>query len=291
MTRRHALAAPALLLMALGFAFTVGGQAAAECPIPTVPAVGCPLPGSEPTATPEATPEATPSSGATPSNPATSAPEPEEPATPAESPAAAPVFPGVQPGAPAGTDPLPSIAPNAAAVPAFSPQPVAALAPLSGIVASSFGLAAFGLLAVTLLLAFLAGLRKTSTHRPLDGALVNPTRSRLYAGLAVLAVAALIGGIGWYRLSGEPLLNRQIPFLASAGMLVVLLSVLGGSLIVAEQLRGDQERIHDLEQAVRSLTEALAPMIESPARRATVEEEPAPAKQATRRRGSRPTNP
>lgn len=117
---------------------------------------------------------------------------------------------------------------------------------------------------------------------------MNATRSRLYAGLGVLALAAVVGGIGWYRLSGEPLLNRQIPFLASAGMVVVLLAVLGGSLIVAEQLRGDQNRISELEQAVRSLTDALAPMIESPARRETTVEKAPPAKRAAARRSSQP---
>ena len=71
---------------------------------------------------------------------------------------------------------------------------------------------------------------------------------------------ALLHGIG------EPLLNRQIPFLASAGILVVLLSVLGGSLIIAEQLRGDQNRIGELEDAVRALTEAVSPMVEQPPR-------------------------
>jgi len=83
----------------------------------------------------------------------------------------------------------------------------------------------------------------------------------------MLAAAAVVGGVGWYKLSGEPLLNRQIPFLASAGILVVLLSVLGGSMIIAEQLRGDQNRIGGLEDAVRPLTEALAPMVEQPPRR------------------------
>jgi hypothetical protein len=97
---------------------------------------------------------------------------------------------------------------------------------------------------------------------------VNTQRTRLWTGLGVLAAAAVVGGVGWYRLSGEPLLNRQIPFLASAGIVVVLLSVLGGSLIIAEQLRGDQNRISELEDAVRALTEALSPMVEKPPRRA-----------------------
>lgn len=101
-------------------------------------------------------------------------------------------------------------------------------------------------------------------------------RTRLWTGLAVLAAAALVGGIGSYRVAGEPLLNRQIPFLASAGIVVVLLSVLGGSLIIAEQLRSDQHRMTELEDAVRALTEALAPRIEEPARRPVVAALPKP---------------
>jgi hypothetical protein len=132
---------------------------------------------------------------------------------------------------------------------------------LSGVVAASFGFVVFGLLALPLLLGFLAGLRP----RP-SGGHMNSSRNRLWVGLGVLGLAAVAGGIGWYRISGEPLLNRQLPFLASAGILVVLLSVLGGSLIISEQLRGDQTRISELENAVRDLTEALAPMVELPPR-------------------------
>jgi hypothetical protein len=43
--------------------------------------------------------------------------------------------------------------------------------------------------------------------------------------------------------------------------------VLGGALVVAEQLKGDQHRIAELESAVRALTEALSPVVEDPARR------------------------
>ncbi|MCW2671399.1 MAG: hypothetical protein JWO27_3296 [Frankiales bacterium] len=139
---------------------------------------------------------------------------------------------------------------------------------LSAVVASSFAFVVFGLLALPLLLGFLAGLRPTSVARiNTVGGRMNTSRTRLWVGLSVLGLAAIVGGIGWYRISGEPLLNRQVPFLASAGILVVLLSVLGGSLIISEQLRGDQGRIVELENAVRDLTEALAPMVELPPRR------------------------
>jgi hypothetical protein len=139
---------------------------------------------------------------------------------------------------------------------------------LSAVVASSFAFVVFGLLALPLLLGFLAGLRPTSVARTNTvGGRMNTSRTRLWVGLSVLGLAAIVGGVGWYRISGEPLLNRQVPFLASAGILVVLLSVLGGSLIISEQLRGDQGRIVELENAVRDLTEALAPMVELPPRR------------------------
>jgi hypothetical protein len=127
-------------------------------------------------------------------------------------------------------------------------------------------------LAITFLTLFL------TSHHTRTGGPVTTHRTRLWTGLAVLAAAALVGGIGSYRVAGEPLLNRQIPFLASAGIVVVLLSVLGGSLIIAEQLRSDQHRMTELEDAVRALTEALAPRIEEPARRPVVAALPKPSR-------------
>lgn len=94
------------------------------------------------------------------------------------------------------------------------------------------------------------------------------SRWRLWFGAGSLALAALVGVVGWYKISGERLLNFQVPLLASAGIAVVLLSVLGGSMLVADQMRGDDRRLDELEEAVRSLAAALAPSIEAPPRRA-----------------------
>jgi len=97
-------------------------------------------------------------------------------------------------------------------------------------------------------------------------------RPRLVAGLALVALAALFALIGYLKLSVERDLNRQIPYLASAGMAVVLLSALGAALVLADQLRADESRVQELERAVTMLSNALAGSIEAPARRA-----PAPA--------------
>ncbi|MHB1445283.1 MAG: hypothetical protein ACYCZV_06460 [Acidimicrobiales bacterium] len=166
-------------------------------------------------------------------------------------------------------------------------------------VASSFALVVGVLLASALLLAFLAGqvnlatLSARARRRAALAARLGPLRTVAYAnaggagpmsrsgsgdnnmplqrtrlmlGLGVLALAALVGIIGWYKLAGEPLLNRQIPYLASAGVAVVILAAIGGALLVADQLRGDDHRMDDLEAAVRTLADSLAPIIESPAR-------------------------
>ncbi len=97
---------------------------------------------------------------------------------------------------------------------------------------------------------------------------VKTYKWRFWLGLACLAAAAIVAVVGYLQLSEEPLVNHQIPYLASAGMAVVILSVAGGSLVVAEQLRSDQRQLAELEAAFTALTEAVAPAIESPARRA-----------------------
>lgn len=127
-------------------------------------------------------------------------------------------------------------------------------------VSHGYAIVVFGTLGLAVLLGFAAG----SPHT--GGSSMKSSRPRLWVGLSVIALAALVGGIGWFRISGEPLVNRQIPFLASAGLLAVLLAVAGGAIMVSEQLQGDQTRLEELENAVKALTEALAPSIEAPPR-------------------------
>ena len=229
------------------------------CPIPELPQVGCLMPGPTPSPTP--TPSPSPSPTPTPSPNVT-------PYVPDESGGcclpvdvtAAPSLPALDPVPVTQTPAVLPAVPVVAATATPTPVPVAAGVPLTSVVPSAYAIVVFGLIGVALLVSFLSGLKPA-------GGTMKATRTRLWAGLATIAAAAVVGGIGWYRISGEPLLNRQIPFLASAGIAVVVLAVLGGALVVAEQLRADQNRIGELEDAVRSLTEALAPIVENPARR------------------------
>lgn len=94
----------------------------------------------------------------------------------------------------------------------------------------------------------------------------NLRSNRLALGAACLVLAAVVGLIGYLKLSLEPAVNRQIPYLASAGMALVVLAVLGGALIVGEQMRTDQARIEELEKAVERLAGSVSPGVERPAR-------------------------
>ncbi|HVF21099.1 MAG TPA: hypothetical protein VNA14_12780 [Mycobacteriales bacterium] len=131
-----------------------------------------------------------------------------------------------------------------------------------------FALVVYGLIITALAVTFAASyLRPSRPARSNPGGnTMVPSRTRLYTGVGLLTLAAIVGAVGWYKISGEPALNRQVPLLASAGMAVVLLSVAGGALLVADQLRGDDRRLDDLETAVTQLAAALAPSIESPPR-------------------------
>jgi hypothetical protein len=105
-------------------------------------------------------------------------------------------------------------------------------------------------------------------------------RPRLIAGGSLLVLAALFALVGYLKLSVERDLNRQIPYLASAGMAVVLLSAVGAALVLADQLRADESRVQELERAVTLLSSALAGSIEAPPRRAPEPTLAAPAKRA-----------
>ena len=153
--------------------------------------------------------------------------------------------------------------------------------PLSGaLVLITFGLIAAALCMTTLATAFRSA-RSAPTRRahlstaPIGGPAMSSTRRwRLIAGAGLLAGAAIVGVIGWLKISDEPLLNRQVPFFASTGIAVVILAVAGGAMLVAEQMRTDDRRLDDIEDAVRTLAEAIAPSLEKPARLREPEPEP-----------------
>jgi hypothetical protein len=135
-------------------------------------------------------------------------------------------------------------------------------------VTGAYGIGLGGVLTVALLLVMFTTIAR-SQITPGGSPMNARRRARLIAGLACLALAAIVGLVGYLKLSLEPDVNRQIPYLASAGMALVLLAAVGGALLVGEQMRTDEQRIDELEAAVQQLASMVAPTVEAPARTRT----------------------
>ena len=95
---------------------------------------------------------------------------------------------------------------------------------------------------------------------------VTTSRWRLVVGIASLLAAAIVGLVGYLKLSLESQLNHQLPYLASAGMAVIVLSAIGVAFIVVDQIRTDEVAVQELATAVERLADALASDVERPAR-------------------------
>jgi hypothetical protein len=129
-------------------------------------------------------------------------------------------------------------------------------------VTGAYGIGFAGVLAVALALVALTTV--TRSRLLPGGTTMNPRRrARLLAGIGCLVLAAVVGLVGYLKLSLEPDVNRQIPYLASAGMALVLLSAVGGAFLVGEQMRTDEERIEELEAAVEQLAALVGPAVEA----------------------------
>lgn len=82
--------------------------------------------------------------------------------------------------------------------------------------------------------------------------------------LVALGLIALF--FGWYGVSGESLVAKQLPYLASGGLLGVALVVLGGRFMLIQDLRRDSGRLDRLETMVNELHAALLSRPDAPAR-------------------------
>jgi hypothetical protein len=90
--------------------------------------------------------------------------------------------------------------------------------------------------------------------------------------LTALGLLALL--IGWYGVSGESLVAKQLPFLASGGLLGVALVVLGGRFLLMQDLRRDSNRLDRLETMINELHAALLSRPDAPARTNGTSERP-----------------
>lgn len=99
--------------------------------------------------------------------------------------------------------------------------------------------------------------------------------TRPWAGWLFIAFGVLLVLLGYLGVSGEAIVEKQIPYLVSGGIGGVLACVLGAYFLGTEELRKDSGRLDRLEQMVEELHAALLERADAPAP-APVAAEPAP---------------
>jgi hypothetical protein len=90
---------------------------------------------------------------------------------------------------------------------------------------------------------------------------LRPVLGYVLVGLGLLALL-----LGWYGVSGESLVAKQLPYLASGGLVGLGLVVLGGRFMLIQDLRRDSGRLDHLETMVQELHAALLARPDAPGR-------------------------
>lgn len=88
---------------------------------------------------------------------------------------------------------------------------------------------------------------------------------RPYAGWAFYGFGALLVVIGWFGVSGESIVAKQLPYLVSGGIGGVLLAVLGAYFLGIEELHKDSGRLDRMERQIEQLHRALLERPDAPA--------------------------
>lgn len=84
------------------------------------------------------------------------------------------------------------------------------------------------------------------------GGAVRPVIGWVLAALGVLVII-----LGWYGISGQALVAKQLPYLISGGLGGVALVGIGAALIGTEWLRREATRVERLEEMVAELRDVL----------------------------------
>lgn len=87
---------------------------------------------------------------------------------------------------------------------------------------------------------------------------------RPYAGWVFYGFGALFVVIGYFGISGESVVAKQLPYLISGGIGGILLAVLGAYLLGIEELRRDSGRLDRMERQIEELHRALLDRPDAP---------------------------
>ena len=113
----------------------------------------------------------------------------------------------------------------------------------------------------------LAGRARDNADAPDGGGSWRWEVIRPYAGWALAVLGAVFIVVGWFGISGESLVAKQMPYLISGGVGGVALVGLGVLFLGTEERRRDRTRIDQLEAMVADLHSVLLARADAPAPR------------------------
>lgn len=80
---------------------------------------------------------------------------------------------------------------------------------------------------------------------------------RILAGWGLVLVGAALLALGWFGVSGDPDVARQLSYLVSGGIGGLLTGIVGVGLLVSHDLRADRERLGRVEAAMLEVREVV----------------------------------
>src|SRR3989442_715571 len=73
------------------------------------------------------------------------------------------------------------------------------------------------------------------------------TRGRVLVGWGTIVASIVLLAVGWYGVSGTPVVARQLAYLISGGLGGLLAGIVGVGLLVSSDVRRDRERLGRIE--------------------------------------------
>lgn len=108
---------------------------------------------------------------------------------------------------------------------------------------------------------------------------------RPYTGWFFYGFGALLVLIGYFGISGEALVAKQLPYLISGGIGGILLAILGAYFLGMEELRRDGGRLDRMEKQVEELHRLLLERPDAPALTVPAAAEPSTSNGAGKGKG------
>lgn len=94
------------------------------------------------------------------------------------------------------------------------------------------------------------------------------TRWRTILAWAAIAAGALVLALGWFGVSGETLVAKQLPYLISGGIGGLAFLGVGVGILIAEDLRSERARVGRLESELLEVRDLLRTLVEKRGSRA-----------------------